>query len=116
MHRRIQHGPSRYQRAIERAVRSPDPFQVIAGVWLVRRLSPDANPIEIATLPKKRDEATLLHAMGTEAANVHLGSPRTIKAVRDDLRQRKANWLRRAAKTMAKVTRHEWKVFKRAGR
>ena len=114
--RRVQHGQSLYQRAVAGAVRSPDPFQVIAGGWLIRRLSPDANPIEIATLPKKRDEVALLRAMGTEAANVHLGSARTIAAVRHDLRQRKANWLRLAAKTMAEVTRQDWKTFKKAGR
>src|SRR6266853_511911 len=61
---RARHGQSLYQRALEGAVRSPDPFQLIAGTWLIRRLSPDANPIEIAALPKKRDEETLLHAMG----------------------------------------------------
>jgi hypothetical protein len=45
-----------YERAIRSAVRSPDPFQVIEGSWLIRRLSPDSNPIDIQTLPKHRDE------------------------------------------------------------
>jgi hypothetical protein len=114
--RRIRRGQSLYQRAIEGAVRSHDPFQVMAGTWLIRRLSPDANPIEIADLPKKRDEETLLHAMGTEAANVHLGSPREVKRVLADLRRRKANWLRTAAKAMADATRHDWKAFRGASR
>jgi hypothetical protein len=112
--RQVRHGQPLYQRAIDGAVRSRDPFQVIAGTWLIRRLSPDANPIEIAELPKKRDEETLLYAMGTEAANVHLGSGRQIRAVLADLQRRRANWLRQAAKAMADVTRHEWKVFRRA--
>jgi hypothetical protein len=111
--RRIRRGQSFSQRAIEGAVRSRDPFQSVSGTWLIRRLSPDANPIEIADLPRKRDEATLLHAMGTETANVHLGSPRQIKGVLVDLHRRKANWLRRAAKAMADATRHEWKTFRK---
>ena len=109
-------GQSFYQRALEGAVRSPDPVQSMHGTWLVRRLSPDANPIEIADLPKRRDEETLLRAMGTEAANVHLGSRRQIVAVLEDLRRRKANWLRVAAKAMADATHHDWKRFRAAQR
>jgi hypothetical protein len=114
--RRTSRSQSLYQRAIEGAVRSHDPFQSIAGTWLIRRLSPDANPIEIADLPKKREEETLLHAMGTEGANVHLGSPRQVHAVLADLQRRKPNWLRRAAKAMTEATRHEWKAFRTASR
>jgi uncharacterized protein DUF2252 len=116
LNRRIRRGQSLYQRAIEGAVRSPDPFQFIAGAWLIRRLSPDANPIEVADLPKKRDEETMLHAMGTEAANVHLGSRRQVKGVLDDLQRRNGNWLRTAAKAMGDATRHEWKAFRGASR
>jgi len=48
--------PNLLRKAIESAVRSPDPYQEMVGTWLIRRLSPDANPIEIEDLPKKRDE------------------------------------------------------------
>jgi hypothetical protein len=113
---RIRRGQSLYQRAIEGAIRSHDPFQSIAGTWLIRRLSPDANPIEIAELPKKRDEETLLQAMGTEAANVHLGTPRQVNRVLADLQGRNANWLRTAANAMTDATRHEWKTFRGARR
>ena len=102
---------SYYREAITAAVRSRDPFQKIEGTWLIRRLSPDSNPIEIKDLPKKRDEQALLHAMGTEAANVHLGSRRVVKRILQDLRRRKAGWLRSAAKEMAKVTERDWKKY-----
>lgn len=105
-----------YKRAIDGAVRSPDPYQFISGRWLVRRLSPEANPIEMANLPEKRDEETLLRAMGREVANVHLGSRRRIRAVLQDLQRRKGNWLRRAAKDMSEVTRQDWKTFRTSGR
>ena len=102
---------SYYRQAISAAVRSRDPFQRIDGTWLIRRLSPDSNPIEIEDLPKKRDEEALLHAMGTEAANVHLGSRRVVNRILQDLRRRKAGWLRSAAKEMAKVTQRDWKKY-----
>jgi hypothetical protein len=63
----VGHRQSFYQQAIKSAARSHDPFQKIEGSWLIRRLSPESNPIEIADLPQERDEETLLYAMGSEA-------------------------------------------------
>ena len=107
-------GQSYYNEAIASAVRSHDPYQRVIGKWLTRRLSPDSNPIEIVDLPKERDEETLLHAMGAEAANVHLGSTRQIKRILEDLRGRKPNWLRSAAKVMSKAMIDEWREYRKA--
>jgi Uncharacterized protein conserved in bacteria (DUF2252) len=109
----VSHLQSNYQKAIKGAVRSHDPYQMIVGAWLIRRLSPDSNPIEIDDLPKERDEEALLHAMGSETANVHLGSGRVRKKIVKDLRRRKSNWLRTAAKDMAKAVEHEWKEYRK---
>jgi len=111
---RVGHIQSYYREAITAAVRSRDPFQKIEGGWLIRRLSPDSNPIEIEELPQKRDEEALLHAMGTEAANVHLGSRRVINRILKDLCRRKAGWLRSAAKEMAKFTERDWKKYSKS--
>jgi hypothetical protein len=100
-----------YEKAIQSAVRSHDPFQKIMGTWLIRRLSPESNPIEIADLPEERDEETLLYAMGSEAANVHLGSKRQVANILRDLRRRKSNWLRSAARDMAKAMEGDWKKY-----
>lgn len=107
-------GQPYYGRALDSAVRSRDPFHCVAGSWLVRRLSPDSNPILIADLPKKRDESMLLGAMGAEAANVHLGSRRQTGRILADLRRRPPNWLRRSAKAMAKMVERDWKEYRRA--
>jgi hypothetical protein len=109
------HGETHYERVISSAVRSHDPYQKILGSWLIRRLSPDSNPIEITNLPEERDEYALLHAMGEEAANVHLGTIRQINRVLNDLRGRDKNWLRRAGKAMAKVIEKDWKQYKKSG-
>lgn len=70
----VEHRQSYYQQAISGAVRSCDPYQKMVGTWLIRRLSPDSNPIEIQDLSKRADEHLLLHEMAAEAANVHLGT------------------------------------------
>src|SRR5438874_5273293 len=75
----------------------------------LRRLSPDSNPIKIDELSAKRDEDILLHAMGSEAANVHWGQPRRAKAILRDLRNRNSNWLHAAARRTAKITFRDWK-------
>lgn len=106
-------GQGNYQAAIAGAVRARDPFQQVTGTWLIRRLSPDSNPIEIGDLPKNRDEEMLLHAMGTEAANVHSGSTKNVGAILRDLSKRKPNWLRAAAKDTAKAMEREWKHFRK---
>jgi hypothetical protein len=105
---------SYYEDALESAVRSHDPFQKIIKGWLIRRLSPDSNPIEIADWPAKRDEEALLHAMGCEAANVHLGTSGHIRKVLNDLRRRESTWLRTAAKRMAKALEADWKDYKQS--
>jgi hypothetical protein len=103
-----------YEEAISSAIRSPDPFQVIEGAWLIRRLSPDSNPIDIQTLPKHRDEQMILHAMGSEAANVHLGTKRQVANIEKDLRKRESNWLRDAGARMAQQVEKDWKRYRKS--
>src|SRR4029077_16907046 len=59
---------------IDGAVRVRDPFFGVSSNWIVRRLAPDCTRIELADLPRARDEERLLRAMGWETANMHLGS------------------------------------------
>lgn len=109
------HEPFRiyYEDALEHAVRDRDPFVRLVGPWIVRRLSPDSSPIELESLPKRRPEDRLLHAMGWETANIHLASPRSIKAVQRDLEQRHANWLRSAARKMTKAILKDWAEWRK---
>jgi hypothetical protein len=102
-----------YAKAIQSAIRSHDPFQKIVGRWLIRRLSPDSNPVEIEELSKERDESTLLNAMGCEAANVHLGNGASVKAILRSLEKKKSNWLQSSAKTMGKAFEAEWKEYRK---
>lgn len=112
LHGRTAHRQSYYEEAMSSAIRSPDVFQKIEGGWLIRRLSPDSNRIDIDAWPGKRDEETLLHAMGSEAANVHLGSKRQVKGILKDLDHRKSKWLQKAGKEMAKTIERDWKEYR----
>jgi hypothetical protein len=102
-----------YQSMLDQTVRCRDPFVRMEGGWLVRRLSPDCSRIELTSLPKKRDEGKLLYAMGFETANVHLGSPKPIGAIKRDLAKRKAKWLRVTVERMASVITSDWRDWAR---
>jgi len=108
-------GPSAilYQAVLDQSVRCRDPFVHFQDGWIIRRLSPYCSRIELVALPKRRDEFRLLHAMGWETANVHLGTKDTIKAVRRDLEKRPSGWLRAAAKAMADSTLKDWDEWRR---
>ena len=103
-----------YERLLKMAVRCPDPLVHVRGTWLVRRLSPDCFRIELSSLPKVRNEAKLLHAMGWETANIHLGTLSAAK-LSAALRKKPANWLHRAAKAMGAQTVSDWKEWRRKG-
>ena len=79
----------------------------------IRRLSPYCSRIELATLPKKRDEAHLLYAMGWETANVHLGTHKAIRAIQRDLATRTPKWLHRASKQMVSATISDWTEWRK---
>jgi hypothetical protein len=80
----------------------------------VRRLSPDCLKIELADLPRRRDDAKLLRAMGWETANVHLGTPRL--RVLKDLGGRRSGWLDRATGDMVDATIDDHRAWKRRQR
>ena len=101
-----------HNKIIKDAARCFDPYQRVHGKWLVRRLSPDSNPIEIANLPKERDEKRMLYTMGCEVANIHVGTQKAVKAVQKNLDERDPGWLHAAAKQMAKAVRRDWKDWK----
>jgi hypothetical protein len=103
-----------YDRIIAKSVRVPDPFVKLHGRWIVRRLAPDCSRIELASLPAKRDEARLLHSMGFETANIHLGSEETIAQVTADLEKRPARWLHEASKRMVSAVESDWTEWRKA--
>lgn len=101
-----------YQEILDRSVRSIDPFVHLKGRWIVRRLAPDCSRVELTSIPKEREESRLLHAMGFETGNVHLGTPRAVKSILHDLSQRPADWLHIAATNMVKATTEDWRNWR----
>jgi len=97
-----------YEEILARAVRSLDPIVKVYFGWVVRRLAPDCTRIELAELGPERDEKRMLYTMGWETGNIHLGTPTAVKAVLDDLKNRKKDWLKQAAEKMTAATLKDW--------
>ena len=108
--------PARYREILRCAVRVPDPFLTVEGKWLIRRLAPDGSRIELASLPRNRDEDRLLWMMGWETANMHLGSADKLRPILADLKKRKRNWLSNAAARMAQAVERDWRKWRRLTR
>jgi hypothetical protein len=102
----------RYQKALDIAVRACDPFVRVQEKWIVRRLAPDCSKIDLAMFPRQKEESKLLHAMGWETANLHLGSRRTAEILAD-LKQRRGHWLHKAAAKMVSATRNDWNEWQK---
>ncbi len=101
-----------YQEILDDAVRAVDPCVRLKGRWIVRRLAPDCSRVELSAMPRERDEQKLLHAMGFETANVHLGTPRAVPAILRDLGKRPNQWLHSAASNMVKATTNDWQDWR----
>jgi hypothetical protein len=91
--------PIHYREILNESVRCKDPFVCVDRRWIVRRLAPDCSRIELSSLPQERDEMHLLHAMGFETANIHLGSAKP-RLIQKDLAARPRHWLYNAARKM----------------
>jgi hypothetical protein len=102
----------RYQEILDRSLRATDPFVRLKGKWIVRRLAPDCSRVELASMPKERDEAKLLHAMGFETANVHLSTRRASEGILRSLAHRSRHWLHDAATRMVKATTEDWQKWR----
>ncbi len=102
---------SLYQAALSQAVRCRDPYAAVRGGWIVRRLAPDCVRIAPASLADTKDETRLMRAMGWEAANIHLGTPAAVPAVRHHLERCAKNWLADAAEAMEEATVRDFKAW-----
>jgi hypothetical protein len=101
----------------ETAAVSADPTVRRLGAWVVRRLAPHCTRIELADLPRERDEERLLAAMGFETANIHLH--RATRGARErigrELRARAGGrWLNDLAKRFTDAIARDWRLY-RAG-
>lgn len=101
-----------YQSILTRAVRCRDPLVELHGQWLLRRLAPDCIRVPLESLSEEKEERRLLRAMGWETANIHLGTPKAIKAVKRDLEKRRSGWLSSALQSMSDATQKDWQEWK----
>ena len=63
---------------------------------------------------KTDDEKTLLTAMGTETANIHVGGGTDRQALLSYLQSLPSHWLEHAARETAKSLRDDWKTWCRS--
>jgi hypothetical protein len=107
--------PGNYAAAIAQAVRCPDPFLHVETGWIVRRLAPHCERIDLSDLANASERREVLHAMGCETANIHRGTRGAPARITRHLARQKEGWLYNAARRMANATLKDWKVWKKKG-
>src|SRR5207248_2438598 len=96
-------GNPHYARVLASPYRSGDACVRTRGGWVVRRLAPDCDKLDLPATANVADEERLLRAMGRETANIHLATDGAAEAVLKDLRRltdRSPGWLAEAAGQM----------------
>jgi uncharacterized protein (DUF2252 family) len=102
-----------YTALCDSSVRCPDPFLSLNDNWIGRRLAPDCSRIDLAALPKVRDEQVLLSAMGFETGNIHLASADETSELLKALRKLPEGWLLKAAEAMYLDTLADFKMWRK---
>jgi hypothetical protein len=100
-----------YGNILANAIRSPDPYLKVHDSWIVRRLAPDCRRLELASLSRGGDEEWLLHAMGLETANVHLGSAGARRSIARHLAEVPKKELRKAATLMSDALAKDFRCW-----
>ncbi|MEI9888741.1 MAG: DUF2252 family protein [Rhizomicrobium sp.] len=107
--------PAVHAAVIAHAIRPHDPFLAVEPGWVVRRLAPHCERIEIADIADAGGRREVLHAMGVETANIHRGTRGATAQIRAHLAKQKDGWLHDAAERMAEAVRKDWKMWKKRG-
>jgi hypothetical protein len=89
-----------------------DPDLKATRHWIARRLAPDCSRIDLAQLPKQRQEVALFRAMGLEIANVHCGSQNVV-SLRWHLASLDRHWLRDSSVLLHSQIRSEFRQWRR---
>jgi hypothetical protein len=98
---------------LHRAGPSADPALRIIDGWVLRRLAPWSDRIELHELHRRVDAVRLVRAMGAETANLHLGSstPQELAALATPAARR---WIRTTSKKMLEDTVMDWLAWRDA--
>jgi hypothetical protein len=110
-----QHDPSHTPTLVARATRPNDPFLHVGDRWIVRRLAPHCENIELADIADAVERREVLTAMGRETANIHRGTRGARARILKHLDRQKDGWLYDAAGAMAESVRKDWKAWRKRG-
>jgi hypothetical protein len=105
--------PAPFMAMLKQAVRVPDPGLHVASRWIVRRLGPHCERIELEDIADAKARREVLSAMGRETANAHWGDRKAAALIAEDLAGRKPSWLYGHAAKMAEATLKDWKAWRK---
>ncbi len=104
------------QEMLDLSVRCPDPFHRIHDQWIVRRLAPDSEKIELKKLDKagaNADETReLFRNMGAELSNLHCGTAgQNLEILKRQVKERDIAWFQEKVKEWTQSVQADFKDF-----
>jgi Uncharacterized protein conserved in bacteria (DUF2252) len=93
--------------------RAPDPFLKTEKKFIIRRIAADSEKIDLGDAAGAKLHIKLLRAMGFDLASIHAATPHSLRAIKDDLAERRRGWLNAAAQIAAAEVRRDYREWKR---
>jgi len=93
--------------------RAPDPFLKTEKKFIIRRIAADSEKIDLGDAAGAKLHIKLLRAMGFDLASIHAATPHSLRAIKDDLAERRRGWLNAAAQIAAAEVRRDHREWKR---
>ena len=95
--------------------RSWDPKLGIKDRFVIRRLAPDSQKIELGDEAGKFVTSDILRGMGREAAAIYARDDPTVRAIRDHLAERPPGWLADNAGAMQEAVKADHHAGRKRG-
>ena len=78
--------------------RSPDPYLDVHHGYVFRRIAPDSRKINLDRVDGMKFTTDVPWAMGVDLASIHAAHCSDVRQLKDDLKSRPPDWLRRASR------------------
>ena len=88
--------------------RSPDPFLNLRSGYIIRRIAPDSQKLDMGDALIQTEALAWLYAMGRDLASIHLSDPAVKKRLVRDLERRGLKWLADGAAAASHQVRETW--------
>ncbi|MBR0756204.1 DUF2252 family protein [Bradyrhizobium jicamae] len=91
--------------------RAPDPFLDVKHEFILRRIAPDSQKIELGDDVRRKLQRRLIKAMGFDLASIHAAGATRVDKLKADLKRRPRSWLDHAAAVAEEKVKRDFREW-----